>query len=127
MIRGIIIILFSTLVALRLMAFVPGGENVFLNVSAGTIGIAYKSTAKDFNKSMGLARGSSLNLSDDHGEILWIRVTYPNHRSINLGKSDIDRKQRQSGVCDGVWLITDSDIEFVCAQAAARFRRNIRR
>jgi hypothetical protein len=111
--------------AASLWGFVSGGRNVFWNASSDTISIHYRSSTIG-SISTRLARGTSLNMSNDSGEVLSLRVVYPHKRALAFAADELIRIRASSHVAEGVWWITDNGVQFVRTGEAAREGHKLR-
>jgi hypothetical protein len=118
-------IIIAILVAAALSGFVRGGHNVFWNAANATISIEYRSSTIG-PVSTRLARGTSLNMSNDDGEVISLRVVYPHRNALVFGANDLNHIKAASHLPYGVWWITDREVRFVSARDAARGGHKLR-
>jgi hypothetical protein len=113
-------------VAVALCGFVPGGRNVFWNASSGTIAVAYQSSTIGPIKTH-LRRGTSLDMSNDKGEVISLRITYPDGRVQIFTADELQRLKVLSHADSGIWWITDQNVRFLSTRDGVRERAKFRK
>jgi hypothetical protein len=102
------------------LAFVFGGHDGFINGSSGVVSLQWRTTTASYMQPIRIGRGRAVATSNDHGDVIWIRVTYSRGRTITLEAKQIEQVRGSSR--NSTWWISESGIEYV-SNTEANLRR----